>query len=250
MVHFIGAGSGAADLITVRGQNLLKSADIVIYAGSLVNEELLSITKSDCKIYNSAYMTLEQITEIYIENRQKEIVRLHTGDPCLYGAIKEQMDILNENGIHYDICPGVSSFCGAAAALQMEYTLPNVSQTVIITRVEGKTPVPLNEDISKLAQHKATMVIFLSAGLLETLEQKLKQGGCRDDMPVAIVQKATWQDQKIVRCTVSTLSQCAKQNNITKTALIIVGDVLGSAYERSLLYHPAFSTEFRKAEQQ
>jgi len=247
MVHFIGAGSGAVDLITVRGQNLLKNADIVIYAGSLVNEELLSITKSDCKTYNSAYMTLEQITEIYTENRQKEIVRLHTGDPCLYGAIKEQMDILNENGIHYDICPGVSSFCGAAAALQMEYTLPNVSQTVIITRVEGKTPVPPNEDISKLAQHKATMVIFLSAGMLGELSEKLIKGGYSPETPAAIVYKASWEDEKICRCTVSELAETAKKNNIKKTALITVGDFLGNSYSLSKLYDASFETEFRKA---
>lgn len=249
MVHFVGAGSGAADLITIRGQKLLQKADVVIYAGSLVNEELLSETKKDCQIYNSAKMTLEQISQVFVENKQKEIVRLHTGDTCLYGAIREQMDILSKEGIAYDICPGVSSFCGAAAVLQMEYTLPDVSQTVIITRMEGKTPVPEKEDISKLAQHQATMVIFLSAGLLEGLEQKLQQGGCNADMPAAIVQKATWKDEKIVYCTVSTLAQSAKQNNITKTALIIVGNVLGKYYKRSLLYHPKFSTEFRKAEE-
>ncbi len=249
MVHFVGAGSGAVDLITVRGQKLLQKADIVIYAGSLVNKELLSETKEHCQIYNSAYMTLEQVTKVMIENREKEIVRLHTGDTCLYGAIREQMDILLKEKIAYDICPGVSSFCGAAAALQIEYTLPDVSQTVIITRMEGKTPVPKKEDMAKLAEHQATMVIFLSAGLLENLEQKLKQGGCADDMPAAIVQRATWEDEKIVHCTVSTLAQSAKQHNITKTALIIVGNVLGDNYKRSMLYHPAFSTEYRKADE-
>lgn len=249
MVHFVGAGSGAVDLITVRGQKLLQKADIVIYAGSLVNKELLSETKEHCQIYNSAYMTLEQVTNVMIENREKEIVRLHTGDTCLYGAIREQMDILLKEKIAYDICPGVSSFCGAAAALQIEYTLPDVSQTVIITRMEGKTPVPKKEDMAKLAEHQATMVIFLSAGLLESLEQKLKQGGCADDMPAAIVQRATWEDEKIVHCTVSTLAQSAKQHNITKTALIIVGNVLGDNYKRSMLYHPAFSTEYRKADE-
>lgn len=249
MVHFVGAGSGAVDLITVRGQKLLQKADIVIYAGSLVNKELLSETKEHCQIYNSAYMTLEQVTKVMIENREKEIVRLHTGDTCLYGAIREQMDILLKEKIAYDICPGVSSFCGAAAALQIEYTLPDVSQTVIITRMEGKTPVPKKEDMAKLAEHQATMVIFLSAGLLESLEQKLKQGGCADDMPAAIVQRATWEDEKIVHCTVSTLAQSAKQHNITKTALIIVGNVLGDNYKRSMLYHPAFSTEYRKADE-
>ncbi|HIT86645.1 MAG TPA: precorrin-4 C(11)-methyltransferase [Candidatus Coprocola pullicola] len=247
MVHFVGAGSGAVDLITVRGQKLLKNADVIIYAGSLVNAELLKEAKENCMIYNSAKMTLEEVIKVMQENKEKEIVRLHTGDTSLYGAIREQMDALKQLQIPYDICPGVSSFCGAAAALQMEYTLPNVSQTVIITRMPGKTPVPEREDISKLAKHQATMVIFLSAGLLEGLEKKLQLGGCHKDMPAAIVYKATWEDEKIIRCSVSTLAKSAKENHITKTALVIVGNVLGDNYERSLLYHPDFSTEFRKA---
>ena len=191
MVHFVGAGSGAVDLITVRGQKLLQNADIIIYAGSLVNPELLKEAKESCMIYNSAYMTLEEVLKVMEENSQKEIVRLHTGDTSLYGAIREQMDALKQKNIPFAICPGVSSFCGAAASLQMEYTLPGVSQTVIITRMAGKTPVPEKEDIAKLAEHQATMVIFLSTGLLEGLEKKLQWGGCPKDMPAAIVYKAT-----------------------------------------------------------
>ena len=246
MVYFVGAGSGAVDLITVRGQRLLRQADVVIYAGSLVNPQLLKETRPDCRLYNSAKMTLEEVLEV-IEQAHREqacIVRLHTGDPCLYGAIREQMDQLN---IPYEYVPGVSSFCAAAAALNAEYTLPDVSQTVIITRMAGRTPVPEKEEIAKLAAHQATMVIFLSTGLLEGLQQRLMEGGYPADTPAAIVYKASWPDEKTFRCTVSTLAQTAKENNITKTALILVGRFLDSSYERSKLYDPSFETEFRKA---
>ena len=215
MVYFVGAGSGAVDLITVRGQRLLRQADVVIYAGSLVNPQLLKETRPDCRLYNSAKMTLEEVLEV-IEQAHREqacIVRLHTGDPCLYGAIREQMDQLDALNIPYEYVPGVSSFCAAAAALNAEYTLPDVSQTVIITRMAGRTPVPEKEEIAKLA----------------------------------IVYKASWPDEKTFRCTVSTLAQTAKENNITKTALILVGRFLDSSYERSKLYDPSFETEFRKA---
>ncbi len=247
MVHFVGAGSGAKDLITVRGKNLLEEAEVVIYAGSLVNPELLEYTSADCTIYNSAKMTLEEVIEVMVSNQEKKVVRLHTGDPCIYGAIREQMDLLEEQGILYDVCPGVSSFCGAASALKAEYTLPDVSQSVIITRMAGKTPVPEKEDISLFAAHQATMVIFLSTGLLKELETKLMDGGYAQDTPAAIVYKATWEDEKVVRCTVSTLFASAKENDITKTALILVGNFLGRTYERSLLYDPSFTTAFRKA---
>ena len=246
MVYFVGAGSGAVDLITVRGQRLLRQADVVIYAGSLVNPQLLKETRPDCRLYNSAKMTLEEVLEV-IEQAHREqacIVRLHTGDPCLYGAIREQMDPLN---IPHEYVPGVSSFCAAAAALNAEYTLPDVSQTVIITRMAGRTPVPEKEEIAKLAAHQATMVIFLSTGLLEGLQQRLMEGGYPADTPAAIVYKASWPDEKTFRCTVSTLAQTAKENNITKTALILVGRFLDSSYERSKLYDPSFETEFRKA---
>ena len=249
MVYFVGAGSGAVDLITVRGQRLLRQADVVIYAGSLVNPQLLKETRPDCRLYNSAKMTLEEVLEV-IEQAHREqacIVRLHTGDPCLYGAIREQMDQLDALNIPYEYVPGVSSFCAAAAALNAEYTLPDVSQTVIITRMAGRTPVPEKEEIAKLAAHQATMVIFLSTGLLEGLQQRLMEGGYPADTPAAIVYKASWPDEKTFRCTVSTLAQTAKENNITKTALILVGRFLDSSYERSKLYDPSFETEFRKA---
>ena len=248
MINFVGAGSGAVDLITVRGQRLLQEADVIIYAGSLVNPELLNYKKQECEVYNSAKMTLEEVIDVMVkaEKENKMTVRLHTGDPSIYGAIKEQMDLLDKHNIEYEVCPGVSSFCGAAAALKTEYTLPDVSQTVMITRMAGRTKVPEKEEIASLASHRATMVIFLSTGLLEKLQVRLVEGGYNEDTPAAIVYKATWPDEKVIRCTVSTLSKSAKENNITKTALIIVGDVLDSDYSRSELYNPSFTTEFRK----
>lgn len=250
MVFFVGAGSGAVDLITVRGQNLLKSADVVIYAGSLVNPEHLKVCKSSCEIYDSAKMTLEEVIEV-IKNAEKEdknTVRLHTGDPSIYGAIKEQMEILDKENITYENCPGVSAFCGAAAALQMEYTLPNISQSVIITRMAGRTPVPEKESIESFAAHNATMVIFLSTGMLEELSERLIAGGYSKDTSAAIVYKATWPDEEKYICTVDTLAKTAKEHGITKTALIIVGDVVGATvFDRSKLYDPEFTTEFRKA---
>ena len=250
MITFVGAGPGAEDLITVRGQRLLKEADIVIYAGSLVNPGLLKLCKESCEKYNSAKMTLEEVLEVMVKGHGdgKEIIRLHTGDPCLYGAIREQMDILDEKGIPYDSCPGVSAFCGAASALNLEYTLPDISQSVIITRMEGRTPVPAKESIQSFAAHNATMVIFLSTGMLEELSRRLVEGGYREDTPAAIVYKATWPDEKKFICTVGTLAQTAKENKITKTALMLVGDAVNAAsYDRSKLYDPGFTTEFREA---
>ena len=249
MVHFVGAGSGAADLITLRGKRLLETADVVIYAGSLVNPELLEYTRSDCEIYNSAFMTLDEVIKVMeqAENNGKTVIRLHTGDPSVYGAIREQMDRLDSLGIAYDVCPGVSSFCGAAAALKAEYTLPDVSQTVILTRMSGRTPVPERESIESLASHNATMVIFLSTGMLDELSERLIKGGYTADTPAAIVYKATWKDEKVFRCTVGTLAQTAKDNNITKTALITVGYFLGDIRSLSKLYSADYETEFRKA---
>jgi len=249
MVDFVGAGCGAADLITLRGKKLIENADVIIYAGSLVNPELLGYAKEDCEIHNSAYMTLDEVISVIenAENKGRNTVRLHTGDPSLYGAIREQMDRLEELGIAYEICPGVSSFCGAAAALKAEYTLPDVSQTVIITRMAGRTPVPEKEDIEKLAAHGATMVIFLSTGLLKELSEKLVKGGYSADTPAAVVYKASWNDEKVCRCTVGTLYETAEKNGIKKTALITVGNFLGSDYSLSKLYDSTFETEFRKA---
>ncbi len=250
MIHFVGAGSGAPDLITVRGKKYLEEADVVIYAGSLVNPQLLEYTKDVCTIHNSAKMTLEEVIHVMekAEAENKTTVRLHTGDPCIYGAIREQMDILDARGIAYDYCPGVSAFCGAASALNLEYTLPEISQSVIITRMEGRTPVPEKESIQSFAAHQATMVIFLSTGMLEELSRRLIEGGYSYDTPAAIVYKATWEDEKKFICTVGTLAQTAKENQITKTALMIIGDVVAATgYDRSKLYDPGFTTEFRKA---
>ena len=249
MVHFVGAGSGAVDLITIRGARLLGEADVIIYAGSLVNPELLNYAKKDAEIHNSAMMTLGEVIDVIekAEVENKMTVRLHTGDSSVYGAIREQMDRLKEKNIEYDICPGVSSFCGAAAALKAEYTLPNVSQSVIITRMAGRTPVPERESIASFAAHGATMVIFLSTGLLEGLEEELIHGGYASDTPAAIVYKATWPDEKVFRCTVDSLAKTARENGITKTSLIVVGNCLGDEYELSRLYADDFSTEFREA---
>ncbi|WP_432649930.1 precorrin-4 C(11)-methyltransferase [Huintestinicola sp.] len=250
MVNFVGAGCGAADLITLRGKRLLEEADVVIYAGSLINPELLDYARPGCELHNSAYMTLEQVIEKISEAEKdgKMTVRLHTGDPCLYGAIREQMDCLDRLGIGYEICPGVSSFCGAAAALKAEYTLPAVSQTVIITRMAGRTAVPDRESIASLAAHGSTMVIFLSTGMLPELSAELMRGGYSENTPAAIVYKATHPDEKVCRCTVGTLAETAKKNDIRKTALITVGDFLGDDYSLSKLYDKTFSTEYRKAE--
>ena len=249
MVHFVGAGSGAVDLITVRGAKLLSEADVVIYAGSLVNPEHLNRCKADCEIHDSAKLTLEEVIEIIksAEVQGKITVRLHTGDSSIYGAVREQFDELDALGIAYDVCPGVSAFCGAAAALKAEYTLPDVSQTVIITRMEGRTPVPEKEKTRSLAAHQSTMVLFLSTGLLEGLQAELMAGGYAPETPAAIVYKATWPDEKQFRCRLCDLAKTAKENNITKTALIVVGGFLGDTYERSKLYDPTFTTEFREA---
>ena len=249
MVHFVGAGSGAVDLITIRGAKLLGEADVVIYAGSLVNPDLLHYCKEGCEIHDSAKMTLEQVIAVIkeAEAAQKTTVRLHTGDSSIFGAVREQFDELIKLGIEYDVCPGVSSFCGAASSLKTEYTLPDVSQTVIITRSAGRTPVPEGQSIASLAAHQATMVLFLSTSLTEKLQSELLSGGYPGETPVAIVYKATWPEEKIFRCTVDTLHKTVTDNGLTKTSLIIVGNCMGDKYLRSLLYHPGFTTEFREA---
>ena len=247
MITFVGAGPGAEDLITVRGQNKLKEADVVIYAGSLVNPALLKMCREECEIYNSAEMTLEEVMEVMIkgESSGKKVVRLHTEDPCLYGAIKEQMDERDRRKIPLEDCPGVSAFCGAAAALKAEYTLPGISQSVVITRMAGRTPVPEKESIRSFAAHQATMVLFLSTGMLEKLSEELVAGGYQEETPAAIVYKATWPEEKVMHCTVGTLAETAEREKVTKTALIVVGNVLNTEYERSKLYDPARSEERR-----
>ena len=249
MVHFVGAGPGACDLITVRGMNRIKEADVIIYAGSLVNPELLSYAKADCEIYNSAHMTLEDVVSVMREAEAagKGTVRLHTGDPSVYGAIREQMDLLDECGIAYDVCPGVSAVFGAAASLACEYTLPDVTQTLILTRAEGKTPVPEKENLRSLAAHRASLVLYLSSGLARKVRQDLLLGGYAEDTPVAVVYKATWPEEKIIRTTLAKLPEDMEAAGITKTALIIVSPALGSVYEKSRLYDAAFATEYRGA---
>lgn len=249
MVHFVGAGCGAPDLITVRGMKLLEKADVIIYAGSLVNKELLSYAGEECEIYNSAKMTLEEVIEVMksASDKGKEVVRLHTGDPSIYGAIREQMDELDTMDIAYDSCPGVSACFGAASSLNLEFTLPEISQSLIITRMEGKTKVPKLESIESFAAHNATMAIYLSTGMLDELSERLVAGGYKKDTPAALVYKATWPEEKAFLCTVETLAETAASNNITKTAIVLVGDAIAqSGYEKSRLYAPDFETEFRK----
>lgn len=248
MVHFVGAGPGAEDLITVRGKKLIEQADVIIYAGSLVNPALLRDAKPDCRIHDSAYLNLEQVLELMrqAEAQRLTTVRLHTGDPSLYGAIREQMDALEKMGISYDVCPGVSSFCGAAAAIGAEYTLPEISQTVIISREEGRTPVPQGERLERLAAHQATMVLFLSSGMAAKVQADLLAGGYPEDTPVAVVYKATWPEEKILRTKLSGLAEEMAREHITRTALIIVGRVLGDTYAKSRLYDAAFTTGYRK----
>lgn len=250
MIHFVGAGSGAVDLITVRGARLISEADVIIYAGSLVNPALLDGAKPGCELHDSSKMTLEQVIAIMrqAEATGRETVRLHTGDPCVYGAVREQFDALEALGIEYDVCPGVSAFCGAAAALKAEYTLPEVSQSVIITRAAGRTPVPDRESVRAFARHGSTMVLFLSTSLAEDVQRELIEGGYAPETPAAVVYKATWPEQRIYRCTVGSLADTVRDGGLTKTSLIVIGDFLGARYGRSKLYDPGFSTGFREAE--
>lgn len=251
MIYFIGAGSGAKDLITVRGARLLSQADLIIYAGSLVNRELLEYAKPEAQILDSSKMTLEGIIAAMraAEASGQMTARLHTGDSSIYGAVREQFDQLEALNIPYEVCPGVSSFCGAAAALKTEYTLPGLSQTVIITRMAGKTKVPEAESLASLAAHQASLILFLSAGLLPQTQRELLKGGYAPDTPAAIVYKATWPDEQVHHCRVATLAETALQHDISKHALVLVGRFLADGYQRSQLYHPAFSTAFREASQ-
>lgn len=249
MVYFVGAGCGAADLITVRGMKLLQKADTIIYAGSLVNPELLEYAKDTCQIFNSATMTLEEVIDVMklSEEKKQMTVRLHTGDQSIYGAVREQMDALDELGILYESCPGVSACFGAASSLNLEFTLPEVSQSLIITRMEGKTSVPEKESIQSFASHHATMAIYLSTGMLEELSKRLIQGGYEKTTPAVLIYKATWPEERSFLCTVENLAETGEKNNITKTALVLIGDVLThSKYAKSRLYAKDFETEFRK----
>ncbi len=249
MINFVGAGPGAVDLITIRGKELLEKADVIIYAGSLVNPDLLKYARKDAIIYDSAVMTLEEVTKVMIEadERGKEVVRLHTGEPSIYGAVREQMDILEKRGITFASTPGVSACFGAAASLNLEYTLPGISQTLIITRLEGKTAVPPMEKMKLLASHNASMAIYLSAGMLDKLSKELIEGGYSPETPVALVYKATWPEEEKYICTLKTLAETGKAKGITKTAIVLVGDAVnpGEKFERSKLYDPTFETGFR-----
>lgn len=253
MVYFVGAGTGAVDLITVRGMRLLERADVVIYAGSLVNSELLCYTKKNCEVHDSAKLTLEEVLEVMqrAEDEKKMTVRLHTGDPSIFGAVREQMDELDRRGITYASCPGVSACFGAAASLNLEYTLPGVSQSLIITRMEGRTKVPEKEKIESLAMHQASMAVYLSTGMLKELSERLIAGGYNEKTPAALVYKATWPEEEAYICTVETLCETAAEHNITKTALVLVGEVITHRhYQKSKLYAADFSTEYRQAKEE
>ena len=252
MVYFVGAGTGAVDLITVRGMRLLEKADVIIYAGSLVNPELLQYANKDCEIHDSAKLTLEEVLIVMqkAEVEGKITVRLHTGEPSIYGAVREQMDELDRLGISYESCPGVSACFGAAASLNLEYTLPGISQSLIITRMEGRTQVPEKESIESFAAHQASMAIYLSTGMLKELSERLVAGGYRKETPAALVYKATWPEEEAYICTIETLYDTAKEHGITKTALVLVGDVITHQnYKKSRLYAADFSTEFRQAKE-
>lgn len=249
MVHFVGAGPGAPDLITVRGMRLLEEADVIIYTGSLVNPALLDYAKEGAEILNSAVMTLEEVMAAMLraDEEGKSVVRLHTGEPGLYGAVREQMDLLEENGVSWDMCPGVSACFGAAASLGIEFTLPEVSQTLIITRPGGRTVVPEREKIELLASHRASMAVYLGSGMLDTLSQKLMEGGYPPETPAAIVYKATWPEERSFLCTVGTLYETGRKNGITRTAVVLVGEAVRPfSYARSRLYDPEFETGFRR----
>lgn len=245
-VYFVGAGPGDPGLITVKGKKILEQADAVIYAGSLINQEVLNYCAPGCKLYNSAGMSLEEVTEIYKKemDSDKVLVRLHSGEPSLYGAIKEQIDWLQEQRIQYEVVPGVSSFSAAAAALGAELTLPGISQTVVITRMAGRTPVPEGQEISALAEHKPTMCIFLSVHMIKDLVDELKKG-YPENTPIAVVERASWPDEHIISGTLKDIAKKVKEAGIKKTAMIIIGSVLDGAYERSKLYDPEFSHGYR-----
>ncbi len=246
-VYFIGAGPGDPDLITVKGKRIIEQADTIIYAGSLVNKEIIECRKSDAEVHNSASMTLEEVIDVIKKKSHSDAVvaRVHTGDPSIYGAIREQIDELVKLSIPYEVIPGVSSFTAAASVLGMEFTLPGVSQTVICTRLEGRTPVPESEDLELLASHRASMAIFLSVHMMDEVVKKLKVH-YDAETPVAIVQRATWPDQKIVIGTLDNIRKKIEDEDIDKTAMILVGDFLGNEYNRSLLYDGSFTHGFRK----
>ncbi|HHW43331.1 precorrin-4 C(11)-methyltransferase [Desulfofundulus thermobenzoicus] len=250
MIYFIGAGPGDPELITVKGARLLKEADVVIYTGSLVNPRVLDYCRQGVEIHNSATMTLEEVLEVMrgAARQNRTVARVHTGDPGLYGAIQEQMDALAAEGIPFQVIPGVSSFLAAAAAVPHELTLPGVTQTVILTRMEGRTAVPEKEKLSELARHRSTMCIFLSVQQIDRLVDELLEGGYSPDTPVLVVEKASWPEERIIRSDLKGIAHQVRQAGITRTALIMVGEVFAASYRPSRLYDPRFSHGYRKGE--
>ncbi|MBC7959135.1 MAG: precorrin-4 C(11)-methyltransferase [Vallitaleaceae bacterium] len=248
MVKFVGAGPGDVELITVKGMKALEAADCVIYAGSLVNEKLLNYCKKEVAVYNSAAMNLDEVIEVMtaMEAQKKTTIRLHTGDPSLFGAIREQMDRLKPLHIEYEVIPGVSSFLGAAASLKEEFTLPGVSQTVIITRLPGRTGTSEGGSLEELAKHKASMAIFLSVQAIEDVVATLLTS-YEKETPIAVIYKATWEDQKIVRGTLADIAPKVKEAGITRFAQILVGHFMADEYELSKLYDKSFAHMYRDA---
>lgn len=248
LLYYIGAGPGSPDLISLRGHRIIAKADVIIYAGSLVNPEVIAHRKENAAVYNSAKMNLQEIVSTIKEavSQNQLVARVHTGDPSIYGSIREQMEMLQHEGIEGEVVPGISSFVASAAVLGKEFTVPEITQTVICTRMEGRTPVPELEKIELLASHQASMAIFLSVGMMQQLTEKLATH-YPWETPVAVVMKATWEDQKIIRGTLNTIAQQVKDAGITKTAMILVGKFLGDDFHFSKLYDAGFSHEYRSA---
>ncbi len=254
-VFFIGAGPGDKELITLKAIKIIEKADVIIYAGSLVNKEILDYSKnSSVKIYNSATMTLDETNRVILENvrKRKIVARIHTGDPSIYGAILEQIVLLEEAGVEYEIIPGVSSAFAAAASIKTEFTLPEVSQTVIFTRMEGKTPVPEREKLRNIAKIGATLIIFLSVSLIDEVKAELLKGAYSEETPVVIARRVSWKDEEIHFTSIKDMDKLVKEKGIKKTTLILVGEVFSRKYrdistlKKSKLYDKYFSTEFRK----
>ena len=246
-IQFIGAGPGDPELITLKGRRLLDQADVIIYAGSLVNPQLLS--GLDCEIHNSAGLDLDQILSLMVNgyNAGKRVIRLHTGDPSMYGAIREQIQGLDQHSIPSEVVPGVSSAFAAAAAMKAELTVPEVTQTVILTRQAGRTPVPEKESLQKLAAAQATMLIFLSVSMIDTVVEELLAGGYPPNTPAAVVEKASWPEERTVTGTLSDIEEKVRNHAIRKTAMIVVGKALAKGdTAASLLYDAGFSHEYRK----
>ena len=248
-VFFVGCGPGDPELITVKAKKLIQKADIIVYSGSLIPNSILKLCKKG-KLYDASRLVREEIFKILYKNAKnnKLVVRLHDGDPSIYGAIKEQIDNLEEKGISSIVVPGVTAFLASAAALETQLTLPGVTQTIIVTRAESRTKVPKREKISELAKHKATMIFYLSVHLLPTIVKESIAGGYKKSTPVAVVYRASWKDQKIVKGTLNDIVKKIKDEKITRTAIVIISNVIDSkTYEYSKLYDKKFSHGYRKS---